>query len=215
MKKILLSALITCLFVFNVNAQEEENTTQEEVNTYKKALNKWQLRVRAIAVSPSPYFYDAISGFEAEYSTAFAPEVDITFFMSRNMAFELMLATTKHEVELDNGADLGEVSLIPPTLSLQYHFFLDDFKPYIGAGIAYTIFYGEDAGDLDDIEYKNDFGYSIQAGVDYNLNDKWFLNLDFKKMFLKTEITPNNDNSSTVEANLDPLFLGFGVGMKF
>lgn len=216
MKKILFSTLITCLFVFNVNAQEEESPSKEELNnTYKEAQNKWQLRVRAIAVAPAPYFYDAIGGVEVDYSTAFAPEVDITYFMSRNMALELMLTSTKHDVEVNGEVDLGNVSLLPPTLSLQYHFFLGDFKPYVGAGINYTIFYGEDAGDLDDIEYKNEFGYAVQAGLDYNLNDKWFLNLDFKKMFLNTEITVNNDSANAVKANLDPLFFGFGVGMKF
>ncbi len=215
MKKILLSTLITCLFVFNVNAQDVVETSEEEVNTYTEAENKWQLRLRATAVAPAPYFYDNINGFDPDISTSFAPEIDITYFLSKRIALELMLTTSKHDVEIEDGADLGSVSFLPPTLSLQYHFYADDFKPYIGAGINYTIFYGEDSGDLDKIEYKNQVGYGLQAGVDYNLNEKWFINLDFKKLFLKTEVTANDDDTSTVEANLDPLFIGFGVGMKF
>ncbi len=215
MKKILLCTLITCFCVFNVNAQDEENTSPEGENTYKKAPNKWQLRVRAIAVAPEPYFYDTIDGFDLDISTAFAPEVDITYFLSKNIALELMLSTSKHDLEIEDGTDLGSVSILPPTLSLQYHFYYKNFKPYLGAGINYTLFYGEDSGDLEDIEYKNQVGYALQAGLDYNISDKWFINLDFKKMFLKTEITPDNDSNSSVEANLDPLFLGFGVGMKF
>ncbi|WP_435412620.1 OmpW/AlkL family protein [Psychroserpens mesophilus] len=207
MKKLIFSTVLASLFIFNAQAQEEDIPDDD--------YSKWQLRIRAIAVSPAPYFYDAISGFKPDISTAFAPEVDITYFLSKNIALELMLTTSNHDVEIKDEANLGSVSLLPPTLSLQYHFDLDDFKPYIGAGLNYTIFYGEDAGDLDAISYKNEIGYALQAGIDYNLNDKWFINLDLKKIFLKTEVTPNNDNASKVEANLDPLIMGFGVGMKF
>ena len=81
-------------------------------------------------------------------------------------------------------------------------------------GVNYTIFYGVDEGDLDDIEYDNSFGFSLQAGLDYNLNDKWFLNLDVKKLFLKTDVTVNGA-PDTSEVNIDPLIVGLGVGMKF
>jgi outer membrane protein len=208
MKKIILSTVLASFFVLNAQAQEEE--TQLDTD-----YNKWQLRVRAVAVAPAPYFYDAISGFDPDISTAFAPEVDITYFLSKNIALEFMITTSKHDVEIKDVSNLGSVSLLPPTLSLQYHFDLNNFKPYVGTGLNYTIFYGEDAGDLDAISYKNEIGYALQAGIDYNLNDKWFINLDLKKIFLKTEVTANNDNTSTVEANLDPLIMGFGVGMKF
>ena len=149
-----------------------------------------------------------------DISTAFAPELDFTYFFNRNIAAELILGTAKHNVEIENGADLGHVWLLPPTLNLQYHFYADDFKPYVGAGVNYTIFYGVDEGDLMDIDYDNAFGFSLQAGVDYNLNEKWFLNFDIKKLFLKTDVTVNNASTSN-EVNIDPLIIGLGVGMKF
>ncbi|MBR9846266.1 MAG: OmpW family protein [Algicola sp.] len=207
MKRFILSAVFACLFVFSAQAQEDAMPDDN--------YSKWQLRVRAVAVAPEPYFFDAISGFDPEFSTEFAPEVDISYFLSKNIAVELMFTTSTHDVEVEDVVSLGSVSLLPPTLTLQYHARLGNFKPYIGAGLNYTIFYGEEAGDLDAISYENEIGYVLQAGIDYNLSDKWFINLDFKKIFLKTEITPNNDNTSTVEANLDPLIMGFGVGMKF
>ncbi|WP_323787789.1 OmpW/AlkL family protein [Psychroserpens sp.] len=207
MKKIIFSTILACLFFFNAQAQEEETTDDD--------YSKWQVRARAVAVSPAPYFYDAISGFDVEISTTFAPELDITYFLSKNIAFELMVTSSKHDVELNDGTRLGSVSLIPPTLSLQYHAYLNDFKPYIGAGMSYVIFNGTAAGDLDSIDYENAVGYTLQIGIDYNLSEKWFLNLDFKKMFLNTDVTANNDSTNTAEVNIDPLFLGFGVGMKF
>ena len=207
MKNFIFSAVFACLFVFSAQGQEDAMPDDN--------YNKWQLRVRAVAVAPEPYFFDAISGFDPEFSTEFAPEVDISYFLSKNIAVELMFTTSTHDVEVEDVLSLGSVSLMPPTLTLQYHARLGNFKPYIGAGLNYTIFYGEEAGDLDAISYENEIGYVLQAGIDYNLSDKWFINLDLKKIFLKTEITPNNDSASAVEANLDPLIMGFGVGMKF
>ncbi|MEH6536222.1 MAG: OmpW family outer membrane protein [Psychroserpens sp.] len=207
MKKVIFALVITGLFsLTSVNAQE---TNSNDDPTY----SKWQARFRVIAVAPSPD--DDIDGANVDISTAFVPEVDLTYFFNKNLAAELILATTKHDVEIEGVADLGSVWLLPPTLNLQYHFYADEFKPYVGAGINYTIFYGEDAGDLDDIEYENSVGFSLQAGIDYNLNDKWFLNFDVKKFFLKTDVIPNNDSSGMVEVNIDPLMIGLGVGLKF
>ena len=206
MKNLLLFALLIGL-TFNLNAQDTDATDD---------YNRWQARLRLISVVPSPG--DDIDGADVDLSTAFVPELDFTYFFSKNWAAELILGTAKHDVDLniDGGgsADLGHVWLLPPTLNLQYHFYADDFKPYVGAGINYTIFYGVDEGDLDDIEYDNALGFSLQAGLDYNLNDKWFLNLDIKKLFLKTDVTVNGD-PDTSEVNIAPLIIGLGVGMKF
>ena len=173
MKKIILSAILACLFVFNTQAQDETTTKDDTTTNDEAALdgsyNKWQARFRVIAVAPEPYFYDNVNGFDPDFSTSFAPEIDITYFLSKNISLELMLTTSKHDVEVEGGIDLGSVSILPPTLSMQYHFYADDFKPYIGAGINYTIFYGEDSGDIDSISYKNEIGYAVQAGLDLSL----------------------------------------------
>ena len=203
MKKLILSALITSLFMFNANAQDENNSSDD--------FSKWQARFRLISVSPSPG--DDIDGANIDISSTFVPELDFTYFFTKNIAAELILATTKHDIDLD-GTDLGHVWLLPPTLNVQYHFYAGDFKPYIGAGINYTIFYGVDAGDLDDLDYDSAVGFSFQAGLDYNLNDKWFLNLDLKKILLKTDVAANG-SSDTAEVEINPLVVGVGVGMRF
>jgi len=206
MKNLLLFTFLVGL-TFNLNAQNDSSTDD---------YNKWQARLRIISVIPSPG--DDIVGADVDISTAVVPELDFTYFFTKNIAAELILATTKHDVELDaSGAgttDLGHVWLLPPTLNLQYHFYTDDFKPYVGAGVNYTIFYGIDEGDLDDIEYENSIGFSLQAGLDYNLSEKWFLNLDIKKLFLKTDVTVNNGSDDS-EVEINPLIIGVGVGMRF
>jgi outer membrane protein len=104
---------------------------------------------------------DNLDGADVDISTAFVPELDFTYFFSRNFAAELILATTKHNVEVPAlETDLGHVWLLPPTLSLQYRFYAGDLKPYIGAGINYTIFYGVDEGDVVGMDYENKVGKS-------------------------------------------------------
>lgn len=203
MKKILLFVLAIG-FTFSVKAQEEQSTGD---------YNKWQARFRLISVIPSPS--DDIDGADVDISTSFVPELDFTYFFTKNIAAELILGTTKHNVDVE-GTDLGHVWLLPPTLNLQYHFFADNFKPYVGAGVNYTFFYGVDEGDVAGMDYENSFGFSLQAGLDYNLNDKWFLNLDIKKLFLSTDVDVDlGDATLPVEVDIDPLIIGLGVGMKF
>ncbi|XLM23340.1 OmpW family protein, partial [Chromobacterium piscinae] len=50
--------------------------------------------------------------------------------------------TSRHKVTTNAFGDLGKVSVLPPTLTLQYHFMPEaTFRPYVGAGINYTRFY--------------------------------------------------------------------------
>ncbi len=210
MKKLLLSVLVALLFVFNTQAQDDTSSD----------FSKWQARFRVISVIPSAG--DDIEGDEAEVaiSTAFVPELDFTYFFTENWAAELILGTTKHnvdvEVEGESDVDLGHVRLLPPTLNLQYHFTGGEAKPYIGAGVNYTFFYGVDEGDVVDMDYNNSFGFSFQAGLDYNLNEKWFLNLDLKKILLKTDVdVDTGEGVIPVEVDINPLVIGVGVGMKF
>ena len=199
----------------NLNAQEAETTDD---------FSKWQVRLRVISIIPNESADIQTIGGDVEISTAFVPELDFTYFFSKNWAAELILGTAKHEVDAVNTAagniDLGDVWLLPPTLTLQYHFYADNFKPYIGAGINYTIFYGADEGPVaDEVEYDNSFGIAFQGGIDYMLNDKWFLNLDAKYIFINTDATVNATTAlgATVGADVDinPFVLGFGIGMKF
>jgi outer membrane protein len=103
---------------------------------------------------------------------------------------------------------------LPPTLNLQYHLPLKNFIPYIGAGVNYTFFYGvkDDAASL---SYKNNVGFSTQAGFDYNLSSKWFLNVDVKKIFLKSDVTVKGDTPTVLSGvKINPFIVGIGVGVR-
>jgi outer membrane protein len=70
----------------------------------------------------------------------------------------------------------------------------------------------------DDVDYDTAIGYALQGGFDFMLNDKWFLNVDVKKLFLNTDATVNATTAlgATVVADVDinPWIFGFGVGVK-
>ncbi|RPG30753.1 MAG: OmpW family protein [Muricauda sp. TMED12] len=185
--------------------------------------SKWQFRLRGIVVSPDESANIEAIGGDVDISTSVVPEFDITYFFDDNWSLELILATTKHDVEAVGTAagdiDLGNVWLLPPTLTAQYHFTGGDFVPYLGAGPNLTLFYGVDEGPVaDDIEYDTAVGLALQGGFDFMLNDKWFLNFDVKKLFLNTTATVDATTAlgATVDADVDinPWIFGVGVGIK-
>jgi outer membrane protein len=131
--------------------------------------------------------------------TAYAPEIDFTYMLTNNIGLELIAATTKHSATGRSGtpAAVGKLLdtwVLPPTLTLQYHFAPDGgFRPYVGAGLNYTIFYKERAsGSLEaavgqtDVSLSDSFGWALQAGADIPLNDSVFLNFDVKYIDMDT-----------------------------
>ena len=66
------------------------------------------------------------------------PEVDITYFLSPNLAAELILTIPQKQTVYAGGAEIGSFKHLPPTLTMQYHFTGMGFRPYVGAGVNYT-----------------------------------------------------------------------------
>lgn len=179
------------------------------------------VRLRGIILAPDASgTTDAIGG-SAHVGSDVVPELDFSYFFTQNIAAELILATTRNSVTVRNStigtAQLGRVSLLPPTLNLQYHFMPKDrFSPYVGAGLNYTFFYNEKNGSsITSINYKNGIGYSFQAGLDIQMKDRWYLNFDLKKIFLETDITANGGTINARNVDLDPWIFGIGVGYSF
>lgn len=149
------------------------------------------------------------------------PELDFSYFFTKHIAAELILATTKHTVEVKGSTagdlDLGTMRIIPPVLTLQYHFLPDGhFSPYVGAGVNYVIVADKSAGrSVNNVSYSNEFGFALQAGIDYRINDRWSVNIDVKKVFVDTDIRVNDGTIRADGTDLDPLIVGVGVGYRF
>lgn len=176
----------------------------------------WLVRGRVINVDPRNDGGITSIGGKPSVGSQLAPEVDVSYFLNKNVAVELIAATTKHDAKVNKKpatTDLGSVWLLPPTLTVQYHKDICNFKPYVGAGVTYAHFYNAEHPGLASVKYDDAFGAALQAGVDYKLTPKVYLNADVKQIFLSTDVTVNN--TITAKANLNPTVLGVGVGYRF
>lgn len=187
-----------------------------------EAPNPWQIRLRALGVVTDDSGYvNAVPGSGLSYSNTVAPELDISYFFTDNIAAELILGTTYANVEgqgtIGGLGNIGNVWLLPPTLTLQYHFTdFGAFKPYVGAGVNYTIFYNQGVGSADALHVKNTFGTALQVGFDYMVDQHWGVNFDVKKVFLEPDFDVTVDGAKlTGKAELDPWLIGAGLTYRF
>ena len=178
----------------------------------------FQVRLRAVTVSPDPTATIRVNGAAIGGTTkitdSMIPEADFSYFVTDNIAVELVAGVTRHSVSNSVAGRVASVSRLPPTLVAQYHFDpLGSFRPYVGAGLNYTFFYNA-ASALPQIKFSHNVGFALQAGVDVPLRDNYFLNFDVKKLFLNTSITAAN-GTVRAKASIDPWLLGVGFGMRF
>lgn len=172
--------------------------------------DNWMMRVRAIHIAPVVSTSPTLAGLDA--SNEWTPEVDFSYFITPNIGMELILATQRHEVTLD-GASLGKLNHLPPTLMLQYHFQpTPSIKPYVGAGVNYTRFYNVDLPGL--TVDSNSFGGALQMGVDIAVTKNGYINLDVKKIWIDTTVKTAAGVKVT-DLDIDPVVWGIGYGFRF
>lgn len=90
------------------------------------AASPWMIRVRGLGVmTHDSGSINGVPGAGLEYSDTVIPEFDVTYFFTDNIAAELILGTTFSKINTTGALgeiDVGKTWLLPPTLTLQYHF---------------------------------------------------------------------------------------------
>jgi outer membrane protein len=178
-----------------------------------------QLRLRGVGVIPDPSAKILVGGSAiggvTKITDSMIPEADISYFLTDHLAVEAIAAVTKHSVSNSVAGAIGTVSLLPPTVTAQYHFAPEGWiRPYLGAGINYTVFY-DARSPLPNIHYRNTFGWALQAGADFPIEGQpYFLNVDAKKLFLNTSLKAA-DGAVRAHADINPWLVGAGVGVRF
>ena len=173
----------------------------------------WLIRARAVRLDMANK--DG-TGLGLSVNNKTIPEVDISYFYSKNFAVELILTVPQRQ-DLSSsklGKQIGTLDHLPPTLLAQYHFDTNGgIKPYVGAGINYTIFSNVDvlagAASID----KSSWGGALQLGVDIPLSGNMVLNFDVKKVYIKTDVYVGAANQGSFK--VDPVLFGIGLGWRF
>lgn len=145
------------------------------------------------------------------------PELDVTYFFTKNIAAELVLTVPqKHDVSIAGLGTIGTFKHLPPTLLAQWHFDqFGAFKPYVGAGINYTRLSSERMSALGapvTLE-SSSWGGALQIGADYAIDRKWSVNVDVKKLQIRSDVFLAGEQISRVK--VDPWLLSVGVGYRF
>ena len=179
------------------------------------------IRLRALAIDTNADGTSAEMGGEVKTGNDLIPELDITYFFADQFSFETMLGVAKYNVQLDGSAlgnmDVGTVKKMPTALTVQFHPAISEkFRPYIGIGASYTMFFDERAGrSITDVEYRDEWGFIFQTGINYYLDSKFSLNLDVKKYIIETDMKMNNGTINARNVSIDPLMVGVGIGINF
>ena len=169
----------------------------------------------------------ALPGTEAGVGNDEQLGLTLTYMLTSNWGLGLLAATPfEHDIKAKGvGVDAGSIKHLPPTLTLQY-FPLDAasrWQPYVGVGVNYTLFFDEQVdGELEglfgpgDLDLDNSFGWAAQAGLDYQLNERWLLNASVWYLDIDTDSTFKfAANRITADVDVDPWVYMLGLGYRF
>jgi len=173
----------------------------------------FMVRARAVSISWDNANKDNQLPAEVEAKNLWIPEVDISYFFTKNIAAELVLTyPQKIDIKL-GGSKLGDISALPPSLLVQYHFTdLGAFKPYVGAGVNYTVFTERDVTSAIKVD-QSSVGLAAQVGFDYFLTKNVALNFDVKYIQMSSDVKVSDVKRDKVQLN--PITAGVGVGYRF
>lgn len=214
--------IVVRLRATNVSPDESSSLGKTTTKSYPEIPNAGQT------------FYGS-SNAKLEVDSNTIPEIDFSYYITKNIAAELILALgTRHDVSVSGSGGLmtkrglGSVNLLPPTLTAQWHFMPDQtFDPYVGAGVSYiramdnSLTWHGTVGDLPIRTDKNMWGPAVQAGFDVNLKDRWLVNFDVKKVWFDTDVKLNAaaiglpGYRKIDSLDIDPWVISVGFGKKF
>ena len=225
------SIIIFLSTFYSISAMAESGYLQQ---VFSEPDKRWMVRIRAAYLhmdqksSPIPSL--GVSRDAIKVSDIGIPELDISFFFTKHIAAELVLAyPQKNNVRFNNSAigafNAGSFRHLPPTLMLQYHFTPDSwFRPYVGGGVNYTFLFGEKLSvpGVTGLHLETgSLGGAAQLGFDMQVKKFWpgmpedlFLNFDAKKVFIDSKVK-NSAGVTLSHINPDPLVISVGLGYKF
>ncbi|MDQ3283195.1 MAG: outer membrane beta-barrel protein [Acidobacteriota bacterium] len=145
-------------------------------------------------------------------------------FFSDRISLEVALSRVSPEARVRRravGGATGNIDIMPLTGVLQWHFAPNGFiDPYVGAGAAYVLFDNFDANgvsNIDRIDFDDDVGLAINAGLGIKLGGRLALVVDGKYVPLEANARAVNVTGSGTEGRVDvsPIILSAGLSLRF
>ncbi len=124
--------------------------------------------------------------------------------------------------------EIATVRTVPITVFAQYRFFeaTRRLRPYVMLGLTYAYNHDERGtaalnginpanppGGSTQLEVDNRFGLTPGLGVTWAFNDRWFVDAQYARSFLKTKATLST--GQTIDAKINPDVFRLAVGMRF
>jgi outer membrane protein len=177
----------------------------------------WAFSLGAHSVDPASNNGSLAGGaLKADVGSNWRPTVTAEYFLGPNVGFEVLASLPfQHDIFL-NGVKAGSTKQLPPTFSLQYHFAGDKVSPFVGIGVNYTLFFGEDTtGPLAGTKTSlgNSWGLAAHAGVDFKIADNQAFRIDARWIDIDTDVKVNGTDVGTVK--IDPMVYGVAYVWTF
>ena len=79
----------------------------------------WMVRARLVQLDSAN---SDNTGLGLTVNNKLIADLDITYFLNRNIAVELLLTVAQKHNVYSNGTTIGSLKQLPPTVTVQYHF---------------------------------------------------------------------------------------------
>ena len=173
----------------------------------------WLLRVGGAQVDPKSNNGDVVS-----VGSGSSAVISLGYMITENWGVDVLAAWPfTHDISLVDGPEVASTEQLPPTVTLQYHFFPNsDFQPYVGLGINFTTFFDEETSGLlagSTLKLDDSWGVAGQIGIDWMLGDKWFFNAN--AMYMDIETDAYLDGAFLEKVEIDPMVYAANVGYRF
>lgn len=171
-----------------------------------------------------PVFVDGVRDPGAKYQTDkdFVGTLEIGHFFHPNIAVRLTGSTPAETFNLPAGSlaglpNLGNDTSSNFTLTATYHPLRGHrFSPYVGGGIGLNKIWSTEDALATDLEIKSAHGPVIQAGIEFDVSDRFGVYADAKKGFWSAQASGFLGAARvTAEAELDPVLLSVGALFRF
>jgi outer membrane protein len=193
------------------------------------------LEVSATQISPQVSSGDlsppAFPNTKVDVSNASGLTGAINYMATDNLAINIPLGLGfKHDVtgaaRAQGFGKLAEVRALPITVLAQYRFGAPDstVRPYVGAGMAFVKFYKEKGtaaltaltnpgSTPTTLAVESKFAPTLQLGAIFKVNEKWYVNAHYAKLFVTADTTFST--RQTLSVKLNPNAFSIAVGYHF